>query len=143
MTLLYAGVFLLAGAALLTVSYILVRNNVTADHVSVGSGPADELRRAIQREVADDALHRLRIQYAIALAAMTLLSVLLGWFVAGRVLRPLQQITATARRVSQDTLDERIGLEGPRDELKELADTFDAMLERLSGATHRTNCARR
>ena len=56
MTLLYAGVFLLAGAALLTVSYILVRNNLTADHVSVGSGPADELRRAIQREVADDAL---------------------------------------------------------------------------------------
>ena len=134
MTLLYAGVFVLASAALLTVSYILVRNNVTADHVSVGSGPADELRRAIQREVADDALHRLRIQYAIALAAMTLLSVLLGWLVAGRVLRPLQQITATARRVSQDTLDERIALEGPRDELKELADTFDAMLERLSGA---------
>ena len=98
MTLLYAGVFLLAGAALLTVSYILVRNNVTADHVSVGSGPADELRRAIQREVADDALHRLRIQYAIALAAMTLLSVLLGWLVAGRVLRPLQQITATGSR---------------------------------------------
>ena len=71
MTLLYAGVFLLAGAALLTVSYVLVRNNLTADHVSVGSGPADELRRAIQREVADDALHHLRIQYAIALAAMT------------------------------------------------------------------------
>jgi len=134
MTLLYAGVFLLAGAALLTVSYTLVRNNVTADHVSVGSGPADELRRAIQREVADDALHRLRIQYAIALAAMTLLSVLLGWLVAGRMLRPLQQITATARRVSQDTLDERIALEGPRDELKELADTFDDMLERLQRA---------
>jgi signal transduction histidine kinase len=134
MTLLYAGVFVLASAALLTVSYILVRNNVTADHVTVGSGPADELRRAIQREVAADALHRLRIQYAIALAAMTLLSVLLGWLVAGRVLRPLQQITATARRVSQDTLDERIALEGPRDELKELADTFDAMLERLQAA---------
>ena len=95
MTLLYAGVFLLAGAALLTVSYILVRNNLTADHVSVGSGPADELRRAIQREVADDALHRLRVQYTIALAAMTGLSVLLGWLVAGRVLRPLQQITST------------------------------------------------
>ena len=135
LTLLYAGVFLLAGAALLTVSYVLVRNNLTADHVDASaSGPADELRRAIQREVADDALHRLRMQYALALAAMTALSVLLGWLVAGRALRPLQQITATARRVSQDTLDERIALEGPRDELKELADTFDAMLERLSGA---------
>jgi signal transduction histidine kinase len=54
--------------------------------------------------------------------------------VAGRALRGLQQITSTARRVSQDTLDERIALEGPRDELKELADTFDEMLERLSSA---------
>ena len=100
LTLLYAGVFLLTGAALLTVSYILVRNNVTTDHVSVGVGPADELRRAIQREVADDAVHSLRVQYGLALAAMTALSILLGWLVAGRALRPLQQITATARRVS-------------------------------------------
>jgi signal transduction histidine kinase len=134
LTLLYAGVFLLAGAALLTVSYVLVRNNILADHVSVGDPAADELRRAIQREVSEDALHKLRVQYAVALAAMTGLSVLLGWLVAGRVLRPLQQITAAARRVSQDTLDARIDLEGPRDELKELADTFDAMLERLSSA---------
>jgi signal transduction histidine kinase len=134
LTLLYAGVFLLAATALLTVSYILVRNNVTADHVSVDVGPAEDLRRAVQREVAQDALHRLRVQYAIALAAMTALSVLLGWLVAGRALRSLQHITATARRVSQDNLDERIALEGPRDELKELADTFDAMLERLQAA---------
>ncbi len=134
LTLLYAGVFLLAAAALLTVSYVLVRNNVMADHVSVGDPTADELRRAIQREVSEDALRKLRVQYAVALAAMTALSVLLGWLVAGRVLRPLQQITAAARRVSQDTLDARIDLEGPRDELKELADTFDAMLERLSAA---------
>ena len=133
LTLLYAAVFLLAGAALLTVSYVLVRNNLTADNVGIG-GPADEVRRAVQREVADDALHRLRLQYVLALAAMTALSVLLGWLVAGRALRGLQQITTTARRVSQDTLDERIALEGPRDELKELADTFDEMLERLAAA---------
>jgi signal transduction histidine kinase len=135
LTLLYAGVFLLAGAALLTVSYMLVRNNLTADHVDIGVSPtSEELRRAIQHEVADDALHRLRVQYAIALAAMTALSVLLGWLVAGRALRSLQDITAAARRVSQDNLDERIALQGPRDELKELADTFDAMLERLQAA---------
>jgi signal transduction histidine kinase len=133
LTLLYAGVFFVAGAALLSVSYVLVRNNLTAGNVGVG-GPADEVRRAVQREVADDALHHLRVQYAIALAAMTALSVLLGWMMAGRALRGLQQITSAARRVSQDTLDERIALEGPRDELKELADTFDAMLERLSAA---------
>jgi signal transduction histidine kinase len=132
MTLLYAGVFMLAGAALLTVSYLLVRNNLLADRV--GDGRTLELRRAIQREVADDALHQLRIQYVIALAAMTAISVLLGWIVAGHVLRPLQRITSTARRVGQDNLDERIALPGPRDELKELADTFDAMLERLAAA---------
>jgi signal transduction histidine kinase len=133
LTLLYAGVFLLAGAALLTVSYILVRNNIATDPVGDGS-PADELRRAIQREVADDALDHLRVKYAIALIAMTALSVLLGWIVAGRALSGLQRITAAARSVSQDNLDQRIALEGPRDELKELADTFDAMLERLSAA---------
>jgi signal transduction histidine kinase len=133
LTLLYAGVFLLAGAALLTVSYILVRNNIATDPVGDGSA-ADELRRAIQREVADDALDHLRIKYAIALIAMTAFSVLLGWLVAGRALRGLQQITSAARSVSQDNLDQRIAFEGPRDELKELADTFDAMLERLSSA---------
>jgi signal transduction histidine kinase len=136
LTVLYAGVFLLTGAALLTVSYLLVRNNLTADRTPVeGLGPGGtELRRVVMRAVADDALHRLRVQYAIALGAMTALSVLLGWLVAGRALRPLQRITAAARRVSQDTLDERIALDGPRDELHELADTFDAMLERLSAA---------
>jgi signal transduction histidine kinase len=133
LTLLYAGVFLLAGAALLTVSYVLVRNNLAPGDVGI-SGPGEEVRRAVQREIADDALHHLRTQYALALVAMTALSVLLGWLMAGRALRGLQQITATARHVSQDTLDERIALEGPRDELKELADTFDEMLERLSAA---------
>src|SRR5689334_4158492 len=135
MTLLYAGVFFVAGALLLSVSYVLVRNNLT-DPAPLRNFPADDwqLNQAVQHEVAGDALAKLRTQYAIALAALTALSVLLGWGVAGRMLRPLQRITATAQRVSQDNLDERIGLEGPRDELKELADTFDGMLERLSGA---------
>jgi signal transduction histidine kinase len=135
MTLLYAGVFFVAGALLLSVSYVLVRNNLT-DPAPLRNFPADDwqLNQAVQHEVAGDALAKLRTQYAIALAALTALSVLLGWAMAGRVLRPLQRITATAQRVSQDNLDERIGLEGPRDELKELADTFDGMLGRLSAA---------
>jgi signal transduction histidine kinase len=57
--------------------------------------------------------------------------------IAGRTLRPLGEITATARRVARSAdrnLHERIGLRGPRDELKELADTFDEMLERLDGS---------
>jgi signal transduction histidine kinase len=135
MTLLYAGVFFVASALLLSVSYALVRNNLT-NPGNLRNLPADnwDYNVTAQHEIATDALSHLRTQYAIALAAMTGLSVLLGWAVAGRVLRPLQRITATAQRVSQDNLDERIGLEGPRDELKELADTFDGMLERLSGA---------
>jgi signal transduction histidine kinase len=60
--------------------------------------------------------------------------VIAGWWLAGRMLRPLHQITATAQRLSLSNLDERIGLTGPRDELRELADTFDAMLERLEHA---------
>jgi signal transduction histidine kinase len=58
----------------------------------------------------------------------------LGWIVAGRALRPVHAITAAARRASEENLSERIALSGPDDELKELADTFDAMLARLDAA---------
>jgi signal transduction histidine kinase len=58
----------------------------------------------------------------------------LGWLLAGRALHPLQRITATARRVADRSLHERIALAGPNDEIKQLADTFDAMLERLDRA---------
>jgi hypothetical protein len=85
----------------------------------------------VQEELADDALRELTVQYLAILAAMAVLSGALGWFVAGRVLRPMSEITATARRVSRESLHERIGLEGPDDELKRLADTFDSMLGRL------------
>jgi signal transduction histidine kinase len=68
------------------------------------------------------------------LGLMAVLSLGLGWVVAGRVLRPLQRITATAKRLSERTLHQRIALEGPDDELKELADTFDGMLARLDAA---------
>ncbi len=134
MTLLYAGVFFVAGALLLSVSYVLVRQTLL-DPANLRNVAGDWNHNvAVQHDVADTTLPKLRNYYVIALAAMTGLSVLLGWAMAGRVLRPLQRITATAKRVSQDNLDERIGLDGPRDELKELADTFDGMLGRLSAA---------
>ena len=135
MTLLYAGVFFVAGLLLLVASYVFVRRTLT-DPASLNNlpGASWDLKVDYQHQLADDALSKLRTLYALALGAMTGLSVLFGWTMAGRVLRPLQGITATAKRVSQDNLDERIALEGPRDELKELADTFDGMLERLSGA---------
>jgi signal transduction histidine kinase len=58
----------------------------------------------------------------------------LGWLVAGRVLRPLRQMTAATRRISADSLHERLAVTGPGDELKDLADTIDGLLERLEGA---------
>ena len=72
--------------------------------------------------------------FAGALLLLTLASVYAGWLVAGRALRPISRITATARSISDRTLDARIALEGPRDELRELADTFDSMLGRLENA---------
>ena len=79
-------------------------------------------------------LGTLLIESGVALVLMAMISVLLGWIVAGRVLAPVHQITAAARRLSQANLHERIGLSGPQDEIKELADTFDAMLARLDAA---------
>jgi signal transduction histidine kinase len=70
----------------------------------------------------------------VTLALLALISAVLGWIVAGRVLRPVHAITAAARRASEENLAERIALSGPPDELKDLADTFDAMLARLDGA---------
>ena len=79
-------------------------------------------------------MHRLLVEYIVALLAMTAISVVTGWLLAGRALAPLRDITATARRVSGENLGERIALTGPADELRELADTFDGMLARLDGA---------
>ena len=154
LTLLYGLVFLVTGAVLLTIGYELVRHNL--------NGPQDyrdELRKlgitpqffgrppgfapgstgariadAVRAQLRSDALHRLLIEYVVALGAMTAVSVVAGWLLAGRALRPLRAITATARRVSGENLGERISLEGPADELKQLADTFDGMLGRLDAA---------
>jgi signal transduction histidine kinase len=92
---------------------------------------------AVQEELADEAVRELTLQYIGILAAMALLSGALGWFVSGRVLRPVSEITGTARRVSKESLHERIALEGPDDELKQLADTFDSMLARLEAGFER------
>ena len=62
---------------------------------------------------------------------MTVVSIALGWLVAGRVLRPLRAMTATTRQISERNLSERLALQGPRDELKDLADTVDGLLARL------------
>ena len=153
MTALYGLMFLFMGAVLLTIGYALVRHNLNGPGdchrelerlgiVPQGSfdrPPAFGLRiyGALCAQLRADALHRLLVEYIVALGAMTMVSVAAGWLLAGRALRPLRAITATARRVSGENLGERIALEGPADELKELADTFDSMLERLDAAWSR------
>jgi len=78
--------------------------------------------------------HQLLLGSAVGLAVMGLLSVSLGWYAAGRVLRPLRVMTAATRRISADSLHERLAVPGPHDELKDLGDTIDQLLERLEQA---------
>lgn len=147
MTVLYGGLFLLSGAALLAIASGLVVHGSTASvvaaHVAAGGPQLSQAQREIrqlqaalasQSYVRENVSHEVLIASLIALGIMVAISVLLGWIFAGRSLRPLRLITATARRISEDNLNERLAFEGPRDELKDLADTFDGLLERLEAA---------
>ncbi len=163
LTALYGAVFLVTGAVLLTLGYLLVRHNLDARPDFAGvrvtlkrlgvpppdvftqrgvatpqgiinfrpGSPARQVAVAVHEQLRSSALHRLLVEYLLALSAMTLISVAAGWLLAGRALRPLRRIIATAQRVSGENLGERIALTGPADELRELADTFDLMLARL------------
>ncbi|WP_433467458.1 sensor histidine kinase [Spirillospora sp. CA-128828] len=75
-----------------------------------------------------------RLVILVAIVVIVVLAFAVSWWLTGRLLRPLHRVTATARRLSLSTLHERIALDGPQNELKELADTFDAMLDRLEKA---------
>jgi len=153
LTALYGTVFLVTGAALLTLGYFFVRKNLVTrprlrnelarlgfhfhrpDLFDFTPGSPDAaLIHTAETQILSGALHRLLIEYAAGLFVMTAVSVVTGWVLAGRALAPLRRITATARRVSGENLGERIALRGPADELRELADTFDGMLARLDGA---------
>jgi signal transduction histidine kinase len=99
--------------------------------------------RSAYREAAqaadERALRRVVTAFALVLVLLTLASIGAGWIIAGRVLRPIARITSAARGISEGTLHERIALDGPRDELRELADTFDTMLARLERAFESRN----
>ncbi len=84
---------------------------------------------AVQQHAHD--FHQLLLYSAVALAIMAMLSIGLGWLIAGRVLRPLRTITVATRDISASNLHARLDLHGPEDELKELGDTIDNLLERL------------
>ena len=133
LALLFFAVFLASGAVLLAVTVAVWQSRTggvaaTAVPVSAGQNPAT----GITQHGSDR--HQLLIASGIGLAIMAAASVALGWLVAGRFLRPLRTITATTREISATNLHERLNLIGPDDELKELADTFDQLLDRLERA---------
>jgi two-component system, OmpR family, sensor histidine kinase VanS len=139
LTLLYGGLFLVSGVTLFAIMYLLFRqasgvNLIVSTGTPHGSPSPDALTELkytqLVRRSADE-LHQGLLQAGIALAIMTVVSIALGWLVAGRVLRPLRAMTATTRRISEHNLNERLALSGPRDELKDLADTIDGLLTRL------------
>jgi signal transduction histidine kinase len=151
LSVLYGSLFLASGTGLLTITYLLVERRPTLQLTKLmtsrqlaqarvairqifgGPGAAGAIRAAVAAQRADT-LHSLLLSSGIALAIMTLVSGWLGWAVAGRTLRPLQVMTAKARQISEQNLDERLALTGPPDELKELGDTFDGLLTRLEAA---------
>ncbi|MFF6783974.1 ATP-binding protein [Streptomyces sp. NPDC012510] len=161
LTLLYGGMFLIAGILLLSIIYLLAAQAITTGNqplfkivggtdISVSSEkcpavnadstnltPLNDFNAAIadciddQRQVALDTLLSRSL---LALLGLAVIAFAFGYAMAGRVLAPLGRITRTARAVAGSDLSRRIELDGPDDELKELADTFDDMLERLQRA---------
>jgi signal transduction histidine kinase len=161
---LYAVLFLVAGSALLTLTYTLLASRLPAPattsksvaarngHLSAlckqraqsGSASSSLLEkcklaftagaRAGSQDQRDQTLNTLLDASLVGLGAATLVSAGLGWLVSGRALEPVRSITEMARTASELQLGRRLALAGPDDELKELADTFDTMLERLDAA---------
>ncbi|NUW42829.1 HAMP domain-containing histidine kinase [Nonomuraea rhodomycinica] len=145
LTLTYSAMFFAGGAMLLLVMYFIVRAVLYAGFeytVHLPPGVPDAVGDYLQGQVQllrtngiNQVLDKLVVQSVLALLGVGILALIFGYFVADRALRPVTQMTATARKLSESNLShQRIDLEGPDDELKELADTFDAMLTRLNVA---------
>ncbi|HXJ62633.1 MAG TPA: HAMP domain-containing protein, partial [Actinomycetota bacterium] len=163
LTLLYTSLSALGGAALVVITYVLVANSLHGSttprlpaavqsnlarclaaalrHGSVSpevmSKCGDVYANGVEAGAAaqrSTALTHLLTYSLATLAGVIVLAAFVGWIVAGRILRPVHRLTAAARAASERNLSQRIELQGPRDELRELADTFDAMLERLDRA---------
>ena len=140
LTLWYSALFLVSGAALLAITYGLMAQALIGQTGPAAAcqapGTACHLIPAaqIQATALQAQLHALLTRSGLALAIMTVLSVALGWFVAGRALNPLRAITSAARQISAASLSQRLALAGPDDELKELADTIDGLLARLEAS---------
>jgi signal transduction histidine kinase len=157
LTLLYGSLFTVCGAGLLGFTFWLFYHATAGEQIlpkPVGTGkrivmqglppaacrhlPPPAMENCVERLGQQQAhafdLHVLLVQSGIALAVMAALAFGLGWLVAGRVLRPLRAITATAQRISATSLHERLGMTGSDDEFKELADTLDGLFARLEAS---------
>jgi signal transduction histidine kinase len=160
LTLLYASLFALGGTALVLITYLLVAHTLhSKTRATIPQGVQQALEQCLRAAQTGRAgvmqkcaavyasgvqagaaaqrsttLAHLLTYSVLSLAGATLLAAVAGWIVAGRILRPVHRLTAAARAASEQDLSHRIALRGPRDELRELADTFDTMLERLDRA---------
>lgn len=144
LSLLYAGAFLVASLALITFIYLflgqvidqqfMIRTAPGTPPLGDAPGEISQTQRIVDvmiRRARGDTLQTMLVASGVIALVMTVIAGAIGWLVAGQALQPLRDITATARRVADRSLHERIALTGPRDEITDLADTLDAMLERL------------
>jgi signal transduction histidine kinase len=160
LTLVYMSLFAVGGAALVSITYLLVAQALQGTTtpavpqqmeaaiskcVLAAQGPGgsaiDQCSALYANGVQAGAeaqrnstLAQLLTDSLFSLAGVTLLATVAGWMVAGRILQPVHRLTTAARAASEQNLSQRINLQGPRDELRDLADTFDIMLERLERA---------
>jgi signal transduction histidine kinase len=149
LTLVYGGLLIVGGVVLLLLTYSLVSQNLSEPGTIAGAAerslvstmdaPTEEardMRFIIAGEVWEDALQSILTQGGLALLLVSVATIAAGWLLAGRILHPLQRITDTAARIAESPaadrgLHERIKVTGPKDELRELAETINRMLERL------------
>jgi signal transduction histidine kinase len=141
LTIVYGAVAAAVGVLLLVLSVVLVRRALDAARLDLPANFGVRLPdgrvltiATFQDSLRKAALDSLVRQGLLVLLVVVAIGVAVAYLLAGRVLRPLQQITSTAQRLSAEQLDARIALPGPSDELKQLADTFDAMLDRLQAS---------
>ena len=145
LTLLYGALFLGSGAAMLIITYLIVAHTTSGNGVVVSYTGTGKLPDVPPYELGQWGKSQIVAQHAqmmrqllwvsgLSLIGMALISVLLGWWMAGRALRPVREMTGKARRLSEANLHERLAVTGPDDEIKELGDTFDGLLARLDAA---------